>query len=63
MHNAYEAILIMGDFNEIVSPNEKMWGPPRPYKQMDDFKMVLSSCGLQDLGFRGVSIHLEKRET
>lgn len=43
--------LCIGDFNEIMSHDEKMGGPPKPSEQMDDFRQTLMDCDLGDLGF------------
>ena len=42
-----------GDFNEIVSVEEKLGGVLRPQKQMDDFREVIHQCRFKDLGFVG----------
>uniref|UniRef100_A0A2N9HKV4 CCHC-type domain-containing protein n=1 Tax=Fagus sylvatica TaxID=28930 RepID=A0A2N9HKV4_FAGSY len=42
-----------GDFNELVSGEEKKGGRPRPDAQMQAFRSVLDDCGFQDLGFNG----------
>ncbi|KAL0410571.1 UNVERIFIED_CONTAM: hypothetical protein Slati_3646800 [Sesamum latifolium] len=44
--------LCAGDFNEILTPDEKI-GAPRPRKQMDNFRACLSDCQLYDLGYVG----------
>ncbi|XP_042988748.1 uncharacterized protein LOC122316282 [Carya illinoinensis] len=38
-----------GDFNEITCQNEKMGGPPRPYKQMETFRSALDWCSLNQV--------------
>jgi hypothetical protein len=43
----------LGDFNEILSNDEKNGGVPRPQACMDQFQDALESCGLGDLGFVG----------
>lgn len=43
--------LALGDFNEILNPNEKWGGRIHPEKQMEEFKVFLSKCDLRDLGF------------
>ncbi|XP_030923509.1 uncharacterized protein LOC115950456 [Quercus lobata] len=45
--------LCFGDFNEVVSVEEKLGGAPRSQKQMDDFREVIHQCGFKDLGFEG----------
>lgn len=41
---------VLGDFNEIVTQDEKLGGKPRPKKQMEDFRLALDRNGLVDLG-------------
>lgn len=45
--------MMCGDFNDILSPDEK-WGlkPPSP-SRIHDFRSCLDSCGLIDLGYTG----------
>ena len=43
----------LGDFNEILSPNEKNRGIPRQVTPMLAFRHILLHCGLVDLGFKG----------
>ena len=45
--------LCYGDFNEILSGEEKMGGAPRPQRQMDRFCEVVNTCGFKDLGYCG----------
>ena len=42
-----------GDFNEILSMNEKTGGTQRSQSQMDSFRNVVNFCGFKDLGFCG----------
>ncbi|KAK3188889.1 hypothetical protein Dsin_028450 [Dipteronia sinensis] len=42
-----------GDFNEIIDAIEKSGGGSRPQSQLDNFRMALDDCGLQDLGALG----------
>lgn len=51
--NSSNVVLVMGDFNEIISYTEKVRSSPRPTKQMIEFKATITSCGLHDVGFRG----------
>lgn len=44
---------VMGNFNEIVSQDEKQGGQLRPTKQMEDFKHALETNCLFDLGWQG----------
>lgn len=39
---------IIGDFNEIITQDEKIGGRPRPQKQMEQFRSMLESNGLID---------------
>ena len=43
----------LGDFNEILSFDEKKGGNPRQVTPMLAFRHTLLQCGLADLGFRG----------
>lgn len=45
--------LILGDFNEILHPSEKCGVRDRPERQMMDFRYMLSTYEVQDLGFMG----------
>ena len=45
--------LCAGDFNEIVSNNEKLGGSNRSHSQMQLFRDVLDECGFIDLGYVG----------
>ncbi|XP_042942727.1 uncharacterized protein LOC122276878 [Carya illinoinensis] len=47
--------LCMGDFNELVSNEEKMGGAERPFFQMESFREALDECELGDLGYVGSS--------
>lgn len=46
--------VVIGGFNELLVPLEKLGGQDRLDKQMGDFKEALSDCNLYDLGFSGV---------
>lgn len=43
--------LCLGDFNEILSVNEKMGGVRRTQKQMEGFRLAVNTYGFKDLGF------------
>jgi hypothetical protein len=43
----------LGDFNEILSSDEKYGGRRRQMSLMENFQNILEDCGLSDLGFRG----------
>lgn len=45
--------IIGGDFNEILSSNEKEGGFVRPQSQINAFREAIDSCGLEDLGYEG----------
>ena len=45
--------ICFGDFNEILSMNEKMGGVQRSQRQMDEFRDAVNSCGFKDLGYNG----------
>ncbi|KAL2925172.1 hypothetical protein RDABS01_019751 [Bienertia sinuspersici] len=42
-----------GDFNEIVSNEEKWGGTQRSERNMDEFRLAIDDCRLRDLGFKG----------
>ena len=42
-----------GDFNEILSMNEKTGGTQRSQSQMDSFRQVVNFCDFKDLGYYG----------
>ena len=48
-----EPVLFFGDFNEIVSVNEKAGGVPRCERLMDAFRETMDDCEVKDLGFKG----------
>jgi hypothetical protein len=43
----------LGDFNEILSADEKYGGRRRQRGLMENFKKTLEACGLSDLGYKG----------
>ena len=45
--------LCLGDFNEILSREEKLGGAPRLQQQMDAFRNVVNRCGFKDMGYSG----------
>ncbi|XP_024195708.1 uncharacterized protein LOC112198837 [Rosa chinensis] len=45
--------LVAGDFNEIMSNNDKSGGPPRAVTPMATFRRTLADCDLLDMGFVG----------
>lgn len=46
--------LIVEDFNKILTNSEKYGGRIRPEGQMENFRHVITDCGLRDLGFVGM---------
>ena len=55
LHNMTDALwLVVGDFNEIVSLNEKSGREGRSLGQMVAFREALSDCSLQDLGIKAL---------
>lgn len=45
--------IVGGDFNEIISNEEKSGGARRNDIQMESFRNVINSCKLLDVGYRG----------
>ena len=45
--------LLMGDFNEILSSDERSSESAGSQRSMYEFGEVISRCGLVDLGYRG----------
>lgn len=45
--------MLVRDFNEILSNDEKNGGQTHPEKQMEDFWQAIVDCELRDLGFLG----------
>lgn len=43
--------MVFGDFNEILHMAKKQGGRNRSEKQMTDFREVLTSCDLRDMGY------------
>lgn len=52
--------LVVGDFNEILWPHEKVGGFARRNSHMVGFKAVLVDASLEDLGFSGSKYTLSK---
>ncbi|XP_074306600.1 uncharacterized protein LOC141641852 [Silene latifolia] len=46
-------MVFFGDFNEILSGQEKEGGVIRGERQMDAFREALDDCALQDMGYKG----------
>lgn len=45
--------IVRGDFNKILTADEKQGGSERIQRQMDIFRAAIYSCNLIDLGFKG----------
>ena len=57
--------LCLGDFNEILSVNEKVGGITRPQQQMESFRNVVNFCSFLDLGYVGTDFtwcNMQERE-
>ncbi|XP_021726159.1 uncharacterized protein LOC110693310 [Chenopodium quinoa] len=52
--------LFGGDFNEILSADEKVGGALRDQRDMDAFREVLYVCSLRDLGYDGSWVTWER---
>ena len=48
-------IIFFGDFNEILHASEKQGGAVRRECLIDAFRETVELCGVQDLGYKGVS--------
>ncbi len=55
--------LCSGDYNELISRDEKWGRLPRPEPQMLHFLKVIDDCGFVDLGFSGPSFTWWNRRT
>ena len=53
--NALPKRTIIGDFNEVLSVNEKEGGVDRLSRQIEKFRCCLESTGLRDLVYMGCS--------
>ncbi|KAK2656063.1 hypothetical protein Ddye_009115 [Dipteronia dyeriana] len=45
----------IGDFNKILCDNDKCGGVDRNWKSMSEIREALDDCGLEDMGFIGLS--------
>ena len=45
--------VFLGDFNEMISEDEKMGGLPLNRNRISAFRNCIDKCGLMDLGFQG----------
>ena len=46
-------LIMFGDFDEILTHQEKEGGNRRPERDMEAFRECIDACGLRDLGYRG----------
>lgn len=51
---------MIGDFNDIVSMEEKRGGRVQPRSLIEGFSEAINNCGLEDLGFVGDHFTWEK---
>ncbi|KAL0463304.1 UNVERIFIED_CONTAM: hypothetical protein Slati_0218000 [Sesamum latifolium] len=51
------------DFIEILQQSEKAGGPPCPQWKMRNFRMILTTCDLSDIGYRGDPFTWSNRHT
>ena len=51
----------IGDFNEVLRPEEQMGPNPRDSSQIAGFRDAVDVCGLYDLGYKGLDWTWEKR--
>lgn len=54
--------MVLGNFNEILSRDEKMGRRERPERQMSTFRIMIDDCHLKDLGYEGYLIRGALRE-
>ncbi|XP_057440277.1 uncharacterized protein LOC130732189 [Lotus japonicus] len=45
--------LCIGDFNEVLSPNDKLGGGPVDVARLQDCARTIADCGLRDVGYSG----------
>lgn len=50
----------MGDFNDILHPNEKRGGNPQPLRLIQGFREAVEVSGLQDFAFDGYQFTWER---
>ncbi|KAL2926933.1 Phosphoglycerate kinase [Bienertia sinuspersici] len=61
--NCSTPYIMFGDFNEILSNNEKEGGAVRSERCIDAFRSVVDECELQDLGYKGSCFTWQRRRT
>ncbi|KAK4259810.1 hypothetical protein QN277_006104 [Acacia crassicarpa] len=54
-NNISTSWLCLGDFNDILSQEEKCGGLPRAWRRILNFKTIVADCQLEDLGYNGPS--------
>lgn len=52
--------MVMGDFNDILHPNEKRGGNPQPRHLIEGFKEAVESSGLSEFRFQGYQYTWER---
>ncbi|KAK4282423.1 hypothetical protein QN277_013802 [Acacia crassicarpa] len=52
-NNITTSWLCLGDFNDILSQEEKCGGLPRAWRRILNFKSFVADCQLEDLGYNG----------
>ena len=53
--------VVISDFNEVLHANEHEGVGQRSQAQMDAFRNVLDTCGLSDIGYKGLDWTWEKK--
>lgn len=48
-----EPVVVLGDFNKILQPEEKFGGRDRSKAQMERFRSAIQHCKLDDVAFKG----------
>ncbi|KAK4285072.1 hypothetical protein QN277_001816 [Acacia crassicarpa] len=51
--NIRSSWMCLGDFNDILSQDEKRGGIPRAWRRIFNFKCFVDDCALEDLGYNG----------
>ncbi|KAK2662389.1 hypothetical protein Ddye_000963 [Dipteronia dyeriana] len=64
LHGMYSLPLLCSrDFNEIISDDEKLGGPPRNRKLMENFGEAIDWCGLEDVNRGPIFTWCNKRDS
>ena len=45
--------ICVGDFNKVLSVTEKQGGLDTPFRQIENFRQCINTCGLKDIGYVG----------